>query len=205
MSAFSKSFFAVFILIAIFVSPVLADVSQGAGSVVTGDGNTIIQKNTADTNIDKATIYVKEDINAPTHITINNEAPVDFSPNVNYLSVGDVDNASFMIFPHTVVALRADAGTKLKMKSAGVLVVYTIELGNDVIELNSDYSMFEFNRFYKRFEHGTVSPISIFPYYTNKCEIESVVDGYIVLDNRGQFEDYIMVETFVEPPFPVAE
>jgi hypothetical protein len=205
MSAFSKSFFAVFILIAIFVSPVLADVSQGAGSVVTGNGNTVIQENKAETNIDKATIYVKEDVNAPTHITINNEAPVDFSPNVNYLSVGDVDNASFMMFPHTVMALRADAGTKLKMKSAGALTVYTIELGNDVIELNSDNSMFEFNKFYKRFEHGTVSPVTMFPYFTNKCEIEAVVDGYIVIDNRGLFEDYTMVETWVEPPFPVAE
>lgn len=205
MSAFTKSFFAVLILIAILAIPALADVSQGSGSVVNGDGNVVIQENKAETKIDKATIYVKEDVSAPTHITINNEAPVDFSPNVNYLSVGDVDNASFMIFPHTVIALRADAGTKLKMKSAGALVVYTIELGNDVIELNSDNSMFEFDRVYKRFEHGSVSPITIFPYFTNKCEIEAVVDGYIVLDNRGKFEDYTMVETFVEPPFPVAE
>lgn len=197
-----KPFFAVLLIALLAVSPALAGVSQGAGSEITGNGNTVIQSNEVNTAIKYAKIDDRDDIDAQTYISVVNEAPVDFTPNVNYLSVGDVEDTSFMIYPNQVIAIEAKKGTILKMKSGGVMALYTIESGNDVLELKSEYSKMEYDPIYQRFDHGTISPLTIFPFYTNKASITTTADGYIVLDNRHPFTGYTMVEVKTFPPFP---
>lgn len=194
MSSHLKSFFVIALILAVFAVPVLADSSQGNSASVDGKGNVLIQRNTVHTDI--GTQYVREDINAPTYVSINYEAPVDMVPDVVMLGIGDAESTR-MIQPNEVLSFPAEDRT-YHIRSSVPLAVYVIATGNDRINLDSLESKMEYNNVYHKFYHGTVSPVWIYPQYTTKCSFTTSGSGYIVFDNR-YFPDYGMIEIVPEP------
>lgn len=192
MSTLPKLFFA--LIIAAMVVPVaFADNSQEAGGVIVGDDNTQIVSNDITTNVDRQ--YVDEDVVAPTYININNEAPVDTHQYANGLDVGTVDEA-VVVFEHRYAAYQVLYNETYYIRSSPnvPITVYTIEKGNDLLKLQDKDSIFTYDRIYDRWEHGTIVPTYIFPRYTTKCKVTVPEDGYLVLDNRGEFAATTMVE-----------
>jgi hypothetical protein len=163
------------------VSPALADNSQSAGGMIVGNDNTQIVSNDITTNVAKQ--YVNEDVSAPTYININNEAPVDTSVQVDGLDVGTVDE-SVLVFKDEVISYPVMDNQTYYIRSGAPIAVYTIATGNDRMLLSSDESIMVYNKIYHKFNHGIVSPLRIFPKYTEKCAMTSSAPGYIVLDNR---------------------
>lgn len=192
MSTLPKLFFA--LIIAAMVVPVaFADNSQEAGGVIVGDDNTQIVSNDITTNVAKQ--YVDEDVVAPTYININNEASVDTHQYANGLDVGTVDEA-VVVFEKRYAAYPVLYNETYYIRSSPnvPITVYTIEKGNDLLKLQDKDSIFTYDRIYDRWEHGTIVPTYIFPRYTTKCKITVPEDGYLVLDNRGEFAATTMVE-----------
>ena len=138
-----------------------------------GDGTTIIERASSTT-------------------FLNVEAPEDTTPNVNLLSVGDVDE-SILMYPNEVLTYPTAPNTTFYIKSAVPIAVYTIGKGNDKLLLESDESKLEYDPIYHRFNHGIVSPQQTFPHLTTKCQMATDYTGYIVLDNR-YFPAYSIVE-----------
>jgi len=180
MSTLPKLFFA--LIIAAMVVPVaFADNSQEAGGVIIGNGNKQIVSNDITTNVAKQ--YVDEDVVSPTYININNEAPVDTSVQVDGLDVGTVDE-SVLVFKDEVISYPVLENQTYYIRSGAPIAVYTIATGNDRMLLSSSESMLTYDPIYHKFSHGVVSPLRIFPKYTEKCAMTASAPGYIVLDNR---------------------
>jgi len=180
MSTLPKLFFA--LIIAAMVVPVaFADNSQEAGGVIIGNGNKQIVSNDITTNVAKQ--YVDEDVVSPTYININNEAPVDTSVQVDGLDVGTVDE-SVLVFKDEVISYPVLENQTYYIRSGAPIAVYTIATGNDRMLLSSSESMLTYDPIYHKFNHGIVSPLRIFPKYTEKCAMTASAPGYIVLDNR---------------------
>lgn len=193
MSTSIKLFFTTCLIIAVLVVSSLAGTSQDAVGFINGDGNKQVVGN--EVNIGKQ--FVHEDISAPTHIQVTNEAPVDSVPDIIGLDVGTVDE-SVLMYPMEVISYPIGENETYYIRSATPIAVYTIANGNDRMLLESSESMFTYNPVYHRFEHGVVSPLTMFPKFTEKCSITSEAPGYIVLDNR-YFPDYAMVEISPSP------
>ena len=181
MSTSTNLLFITCLVVALLTAPVLADNSQEAVGVINGDNNDQVVGNKIVTNVDKQ--YVDEDVNAPTHITINNEAPVDTSVQVDGLDVGTVDE-SVLVFKDEVISYPVLENQTYYIRSGAPIAVYTIATGNDRMLLSSDESKMEYDKVYHVFRHGIVSPLRIFPKYTEKCSMTASAPGYIVLDNR---------------------
>jgi len=179
MSTLPKLFFVV--LIVAMAMPALADNSQNAGGMIVGDDNTQIVSNDIVTNVDKQ--FVDEDVVAPTYININNEAPVDTSVQVDGLDVGTVDE-SVLVFKDEVISYPVLDNQTYYVRSGAPIAVYTIATGNDRMLLSSSESVLTYDPIYHKFNHGVVSPLRIFPKYTEKCAMTSSAPGYIVIDNR---------------------
>jgi hypothetical protein len=196
MSTLPKLFFV--ILIVAMASPCLADNSQNAGGMIVGDDNTQIVSNDIVTNVDRQ--FVDEDVVAPTYININNEATVDTHQYANGLDVGTVDEA-VMLFERRYATHPVMANDTYYIRSSPnvPITVYTIEKGNDLLKLQDKDSIFTYDRIYDRWEHGTIVPTYIFPRYTTKCKVVVPEDGYLVLDNRGEFAANTMVEISPSP------
>ena len=161
--------------------PCLADNSQDAGGMIVGDDNAQIVSNDVVTNVDKQ--FVDEDVVAPTYININNEAPVDTSVQVDGLDVGTVDE-SVLVFKDEVISYPVMDNQTYYIRSGAPIAVYTIATGNDRMLLSSSESVLTYDPIYHKFNHGVVSPLRIFPKYTEKCAMTSSAPGYIVIDNR---------------------
>lgn len=181
MSTSLNPLFFICLVIAVIAAPALADNTQYADGVIVGNDNTQIVSNDVVTNVDKQ--YVDEDVNAPTHITINNEAPVDTSVQVDGLDVGTVDE-SVLVFKDEVISYPVLENQTYYIRSGAPIAVYTIATGNDRMLLSSSESMLTYDPIYHKFNHGIVSPLRIFPKYTEKCSLTASAPGYIVLDNR---------------------
>ncbi len=181
MSTSLNLLFFVCLVIAVVVSPALADNSQSAGGMIVGNDNTQIVSNDITTNIAKQ--YVDEDVVAPTYININNEAPVDTSVHVDGLDVGTVDE-SVLVFKDEVISYPISDNQTYYIRSGAPIAVYTIATGNDRMLLSSSESILTYDPIYHKFNHGIVSPLRIFPKYTEKCAMTSSAPGYIVIDNR---------------------
>jgi hypothetical protein len=179
MSTLPKLFFVV--LIVAMAAPCLADNSQSAGGMIVGDDNTQIVSNDIVTNVDKQ--FVDEDVSAPTYININNEAPVDTSVQVDGLDVGTVDE-SVLVFKDEVISYPVQDNQTYYIRSGAPIAVYTIATGNDRMLLSSSESVLTYDPIYHKFSHGIVSPLRIFPKYTEKCAMTASAPGYIVIDNR---------------------
>jgi hypothetical protein len=195
MSSPRKLFF-VLLVFAIVTVPALADSAQGNGAEVSGTGNKVVQINNVHTDVDKQ--FVDEDIVAPTYINIVNEAPVDSTPSVSMLGIGDADT-TFMLYPNEVISFPAKDDTTYIVKSGTAIAVYVIGPGNDRLLLDSSESKLEYDPIYHKFRHGVVSPIWTWPQFTTKCTFATSGAGYIVLDNR-YFPDYTMVEVIPVRP-----
>jgi hypothetical protein len=195
MSTSLNPLFFICLVIAVVAAPALASTSQDAIGVITGDNNKQVVGNEIVTNVAKQ--YVDEDVNAQTHITINNEAPVNVVPDIGGLDVGTVDE-SVLMYPMEVISYPIGENMTYYIRSATPIAVYTIATGNDRMLLESSESMLTYNPTYHRFEHGIVSPLAVFPKFTEKCSITAGAPGYVVLDNR-YFPDYAMVEISPSP------
>jgi hypothetical protein len=197
MSTSTKLFF-ICLVAAILATPAFAGTSQDAIGVINGDGNKQVVGNEINTHIDKQ--YVKEDVNAPTYIDITNEAPVDTHQYANGLDVGTVDEA-VVLFEGRYAAYPVLYNETYYIRSSPnvPIIVYTIEKGNDLLKLQDSNSIFTYDRIYDRWEHGTIVPTYIFKRYTTKCKIWVPEDGYLVLDNRGEFASTTMVEISPSP------
>jgi hypothetical protein len=181
MSTSLNPLFFLCLVFAVIAGPALAGTSQDAIGVITGDNNKQVVGNEINTHIDKQ--FVKEDINAPTYIDITNEAPVDTSVQVNGLDVGMVDE-SVLVFKDEVISYPVQDNQMYYIRSGAPVAVYTIATGNDRMLLESSESIFTYDPIYHKFIHGIVSPVSIFPKYTEKCSMTASAPGYIVIDNR---------------------
>lgn len=179
MSTSTNPLFIVCLVIAVLAAPVLASTSQEAVGVINGDNNKQVVGN--EVNIDKQ--YVDEDVVAPTYININNEAPVDTSVQVDGLDVGTVDE-SVLVFKDEVISYPVYENQTYYIRSGAPIAVYTIATGNDRMLLSSSESMLTYDPIYHKFSHGIVSPLRIFPKYTEKCAMTASAPGYIVIDNR---------------------
>jgi len=180
MSTSTKLFF-VLLVAAVIIAPGLAGTSQDAFGVINGDNNKQVVGNEVNTHIDKQ--FVKEDVNAPTYIDITNEAPVDTSVQVSGLDVGMVDE-SVLVFKDEVISYPVFENQTYYIRSGAPVAVYTIATGNDRMLLESSESILTYDPIYHRFIHGIVSPVRIFPKYTEKCSMTASAPGYIVIDNR---------------------
>lgn len=181
MSTSINPLFFLCLVFAVLVAPALAGTSQDAVGVINGDNNKQVVGNEINTHIDKQ--FVKEDVNAPTYIDITNEAPVDTSVQVDGLDVGTVDE-SVLVFKDEVISYPVFENQTYYIRSGAPVAVYTIATGNDRMLLSSDESKMEYDKVYHVFRHGIVSPLRIFPKYTEKCSMTSSAPGYIVIDNR---------------------
>jgi len=168
-------------VIAVIAAPVLASTSQDAIGVINGDNNKQVVGNEVNTHIDKQ--YVDEDVVAPTYININNEAPIDTSVQVDGLDVGTVDE-SVLVFKDEVISYPVSENQTYYVRSGAPIAVYTIATGNDRMLLSSSESMLTYDPVYHKFSHGVVSPLRVFPKYTEKCSMTASAPGYIVIDNR---------------------
>jgi hypothetical protein len=198
MSTSTNPLFIACLVIAVLAAPVLASTSQEAFGVITGDNNKQVVGNEVNNHIDKQ--YVDEDVVAPTHIQIINEAAVDTHQYANGLDVGTVDEA-VVLFENRYAAYPVKCNETYYIRSSPnvPITVYTIELGNDLLKLQDKDSIFHYDRIYDRWEHGTIIPTFIFKRYTTKCKITVPEDGYLVLDNRGEFAAITMVEISPSP------
>ena len=191
-------FLFVLVIVAIMVVPALAEINQGAGGSINGNGNVQNVSNTVYTHIDKAKITENTQIDASTNIgSIVYEAPEDLVPNIAGLDIGTAD-ITFMVYPMEVVSFPLKEDETWYIRSGTPVAVYTIANGNDRMLLESDESLLTYDPIYHRFNHGIVSPVTIFPKFTTRCEITSAAPGYLVLDNR-YFPDYTMVEISPTP------
>lgn len=181
MSTSFNPLFFICLVISVLVAPAFAATSQDAIGVITGDNNKQVVGNEINTHIDKQ--FIKEDVNAPTYININNEAPVDTSVQVNGLDVGMVDE-SVLVFKDEVISYPVFEDQTYYIRSGAPVAVYTIANGNDRMLLESSESILTYDPIYHRFVHGIVSPLRIFPKYTEKCSMTASAPGYIVIDNR---------------------
>jgi len=179
MSTSANPLFIFCLIAAVVVGPSLASTDQDATGVIVGDGN--YQEVSNEVNIDKQ--YVKEDVNAPTYINVVNEAPVDTTVPVDSLDIGMVDE-SVLVFRNEVVSYPVGENWTYYIRSGAPIAVYTIATGNDRMLLESSESILTYDPVYHRFWHGIVSPLVIFPKYTEKCSITASAPGYVVLDNR---------------------
>jgi hypothetical protein len=177
----STNLFFICLIVAVLAAPVLAGTSQDAFGVINGDNNKQVVGNEINTHIDKQ--YVKEDVNAPTYIDITNEAPVDTSVQVTGLDVGTVDE-SVLVFEGEVISYQVFENQTYYIRSGAPVAVYTIATGNDRMLLESSESILTYDPIYHKFVHGIVSPLKIFPKYTEKCSMTASAPGYIVIDNR---------------------
>jgi hypothetical protein len=181
MSTSLNPLFLLCLVIAVVASPAIAGTSQDALGVINGDNNKQVVGNEINTHIDKQ--FVKEDVVAPTYININNEAPVDTSVQVDGLDVGTVDE-SVLVFKDEVISYPVQDNQTYYIRSGAPIAVYTIATGNDRILLSSSESVLTYDPIYHKFNHGIVSPLRIFPKYTEKCAMTASAPGYIVIDNR---------------------
>ena len=181
MSTSTNPLFIACLVVALLAAPVFADNSQEAVGVINGDNNDQVVGNKVVTNIDEQ--YVDEDVSAPTYININNEAPVDNSVSVDGLDVGTVDE-SVLVFDGEVISYPVQENQTYYIRSGAPIAVYTIATGNDRMLLSSSESVLTYDPIYHKFNHGIVSPLRIFPKYTEKCAMTASAPGYIVLDNR---------------------
>jgi len=179
MSTSTNPLFIACLVIAVLAAPVLASTSQDAIGVINGDNNKQVVGN--EVNIDRQ--YVDEDVVAPTYININNEAPIDMSVQVNGLDVGTVDE-SVLVFRDEVISYPVSENQTYYIRSGAPIAVYTIATGNDRMLLSSSESVLTYDPIYHKFNHGVVSPLRIFPKYTEKCSMTASAPGYIVIDNR---------------------
>ena len=179
MSTSTNPLFIACLVIAVLAAPVLASTSQDAIGVINGDNNKQVVGN--EVNIGKQ--YVDEDVVAPTYININNEAPFDASVQVDGLDVGTVDE-SVLVFKDEVISYPVQDNQTYYVRSGAPIAVYTIATGNDRMLLSSSESMLTYDPIYHKFSHGVVSPLRIFPKYTEKCSMTASAPGYIVIDNR---------------------
>lgn len=193
MSTSTNPLFIACLVVALLAAPVFADNSQEAVGVINGDNNDQVVGNKIVTNIDEQ--YVDEDVSAPSYININYEAPVDTHQYANGLDVGTVDEA-VVVFEKRYAAYPVLYNETYYIRSSPnvPITVYTIEKGNDLLKLQDKDSIFTYDRIYDRWEHGTIVPTYIFPRYTTKCKVTVPEDGYLVLDNRGEFAATTMVE-----------
>jgi len=181
MSTSTNPLFIACLVVALLAAPAFADNSQEAFGVINGDNNDQVVGNKIVTNIDEQ--YVDEDVSAPSYININYEAPVDNSVSVDGLDVGTVDE-SVLVFDGEVISYPVAGNETYYIRSGAPIAVYTIATGNDRMLLSSDESKMEYDKVYHVFRHGIVSPLRIFPKYTEKCSLTASAPGYIVLDNR---------------------
>jgi hypothetical protein len=181
MSTSLNPLFFLCLVFAVLVAPALAGTSQDAVGVINGDNNKQVVGNEINTHIDKQ--FVKKDVNAPTYIDITNEAPVDTSVQVDGLDVGTVDE-SVLVFKDEVISYPVQDNQTYYIRSGAPIAVYTIATGNDRILLSSSESVLTYDPIYHRFVHGIISPLQIFPKYTEKCSMTASAPGYIVIDNR---------------------
>jgi hypothetical protein len=181
MSTSTNLLFITCLVVALLTAPVLADNSQEAVGVINGDNNDQVVGNKIVTNVGKQ--YIDEDVSAPSYININYEAPVDTSVQVDGLDVGTVDE-SVLVFKDEVISYPVLENQTYYIRSGAPIAVYTIATGNDRMLLSSSESVLTYDPIYHKFDHGIVSPLRIFPKYTEKCAMTASAPGYIVLDNR---------------------
>jgi hypothetical protein len=181
MSTLPKLFFTIAFVMLALIPSIAADTSQDAAGIIVGNGNRQVVGNEINTHVDRQ--YVDEDVNAPTHITINNEAPVDTSVRVDSLDVGAVDE-SVLVFENEVISYPVFDNQTYYIRSGAPVAVYTIATGNDRMLLESEESKMTYDPVYHKFIHGIVPPMRIFPKYTEKCSMTASAPGYIVIDNR---------------------
>jgi hypothetical protein len=181
MSTSTNLLFITCLVVALLTAPVLADNSQEAVGVINGDNNDQVVGNKIVTNVGKQ--YIDEDVSAPSYININYEAPVDTSVQVDGLDVGTVDE-SVLVFKDEVISYPVLENQTYYIRSGAPIAVYTIATGNDRMLLSSSESVLTYDPIYHKFNHGIVSPLRIFPKYTEKCAMTASAPGYIVLDNR---------------------
>ena len=181
MSTSTNPLFIACLVVSLLAAPAFADNSQEAFGVITGDNNKQVVGNEINTHVDKQ--FVDEDVSAPTYININNEATVDTSVQVDGLDVGTVDE-SVLVFKDEVISYPVLDNQTYYIRSGAPIAVYTIATGNDRMLLSSDESVMVYDKVYHKFNHGIVSPLRIFPKYTEKCAMTASAPGYIVIDNR---------------------
>jgi hypothetical protein len=181
MSTSTNPLFIACLVVALLAAPAFADNSQEAIGVINGDNNDQVVGNKIVTNIGEQ--HVDEDVSAPSYININYEATVDTSVQVDGLDVGTVDE-SVLVFDGEVISYPIAGNETYYIRSGAPIAVYTIATGNDRMLLSSDESKMEYDKVYHVFRHGIVSPLRIFPKYTEKCAMTASAPGYIVIDNR---------------------
>jgi len=147
-------FLFVLVIVAIMVVPALAEINQGAGGSINGNGNVQNVSNTVYTHIDKAKITENTQIDASTNIgSIVYEAPEDLVPNIAGLDIGTAD-ITFMVYPMEVVSFPLKEDETWYIRSGTPVAVYTIANGNDRMLLESDESLLTYDPIYHRFNHG---------------------------------------------------
>jgi hypothetical protein len=171
-----------------------AAVTQTATGTIT-DSTNVKQAvfNINDGNVGTANLnpvfYDKSQHYSPTEVyNFNND------PSIAGLDVGTVDE-TILVYPDTTVIYSTHGRGTFSVRSGSPIAFYTIESGNDRDLIEADESMLVFDPIYGRFDHGSISPVDIFPRYTTKCKLTPTKDAsYIVIDNRHPFATYTMVE-----------
>jgi len=187
MSTTSKLFFVLIVALTLAVVPALASTSVDtdvAEGVIIGNGNHQEVYNEDNTYVKHQDVKIDEDIDAHSTTIVTYEAPVDLSPRINYLGIGDASETR-MIMEDEALVFAVSENQSYEIRSANPVAVYLIRrYQNDYLLIDSVESKLSYNKIYHKFEHGVVSPAWIFPQFTTKCHVNVGADEYLVIDNR---------------------